>query len=250
MTSEIRNMDKYEFYKEHYFYEIERHYKLTDSLTLPVGVLTVIGSVIAFHSNKLSFGGWWDYSLVFLLVIALFFWIRSAYFLVCSRSTRSAYKYIGTPNVLEKYRLDLIEWNANLHSALRKTDEEINKEFEDYIIQTYVECVQHNTLKNDSKYGFLQKAVASLVYTLICTFLLVISSYIISLDSHHQDKIQKIEIIGTDKIHSMLECLMSKTNQNPTTANPKPVKPSPPPPRLIREGDQPPKPPSPKKETR
>ncbi len=48
-------MNLEEIYREHYFFEINRKHQLTSQLGIPIGVLTILGGVIAFFVKSVQY---------------------------------------------------------------------------------------------------------------------------------------------------------------------------------------------------
>ena len=77
-------MDINSFYKEHYFFEINKKQQLTEALVIPIGVLTLLGSIIGFYVQKYKFLKWdsTTYLFCFFLLISVTFISYSIYYLI------------------------------------------------------------------------------------------------------------------------------------------------------------------------
>lgn len=182
-------MNMKDFYKEHYFNEINRKQELTNALTIPLGVLVIIGGMAAFFARDFEFKSNIN-SFIFaeLLAVATIFIVRTIYFLISSYHNYK-YNYLPDPLDLQDYHKSLIEYHVSLGGKVEDAD----KEFEDVIVKKYNNCTHINTWNNDSKSEFLHKANESLIYSLVLILLCVVP-YLVHYYSK-PDKIQKIEII-------------------------------------------------------
>ena len=172
-------MNKYDFYKEWYFHEIDRYFKISNSLTIPIGLVTLTGSIIYYFIDKLTL----DFFNVFNSVVntcfmcAILFWLASIYYLIRTRFG-GGYSYLPTPNSIEKYEEELFNYNESQFQMLRKNNDEIQKEIEHNIIKLYIECIEKNVDINDNKSYNLYQSMTSIVYTIVVFFFVVTTRFL------------------------------------------------------------------------
>lgn len=185
-------MDRLSFYKDLYFHENERYHKLTIELSLPISMLTICGTILISYVNKIVQTIYlihWNFYNLFLtmffsclLILSLSCWIFSLYFLYRARFL-PPYSYLPTIKEMENYKNELMEWNKKLPPSFAKNNEELNSEYEEFIIESLSSCIEINTHNNDSKSGFLHNAIFFSVLTLIFILLATIFHIIIELFS-------------------------------------------------------------------
>lgn len=174
-------MDIIIFYKELYFHEIDRKFKLDQALTLPIGLNTIIGGAIYVFISELNL----VYSDIIknlfdiFLLLAIFAWLITIYYLIRSRFVNS-YAYLPAEKI-NQYHNDLVYWNNSKDTNLKLSDAEIDKNIDDFMCDILVVCVKRNFSNNNLKSGFLHQATNTIVYNLIFLFLLVALRYIIKI---------------------------------------------------------------------
>lgn len=229
-------MDKHEFLKEHYFFEISRRHQLTSALSIPIGIVAILGGVLAFflQNIKPSFSPS-SLVLTILLVLAVYFVIRTIYFIIKSYHNYT-YGYVATPKQLMEYYKQLIEYYKSIGSSTDEADKELELQINDQ----YAHYASQNTRNNDSKSEYLHKANSNLIYSLV--LVTVCAGPYLFITQSGEDRVQKFELVGVEKLFQKGGAAMS--NEQPPQ---QPVeKPRPPPGREFREGVQPPKQPSPR----
>lgn len=222
-------MDIHGFCKEHYFFEADRRHQLTGSLSIPIGVLTVlIGTVLVMVQGMRMPFNMMDKVQISILSLSAVFMLASIYFLIRSYFNYS-YGYIATPEELKHYYDKLIAYYKAINAGVGSNAAE---ELEEYITCEYAKYAHRNALNNNQKSYYLHKANGFLVGALI-TILLSGIPYLIHIVSAPTN-VQKIEIVnfkpmGGDKMAE------EKQEVKPTQI----VKPSPPPGRVIKESEDP-----------
>lgn len=224
------------FFKELYEAELERREKITSSLVIPIGILSLLGSGIIYLIQKLEFFiDFINTMVLIILIVATIFFCYSVYYLIKSYFGYT-YKFLPTPKELEQYWNKLREYYKTQDVDYKTAD----AEFEQYIENSYVDSTTENTWNNDSKSEYLHKANRAMVWCLVlilaCSFPVLVKE---------KDEIQKVQIVNERLTIQNMENNMGK-EQKPSSANqqikPSIQKPEPPPLRQIKEGVQPPKP--------
>lgn len=160
----------------------------------------------------------------------------TVYFLVKSYFGYS-YGYIATPKELREYYFSLLEY----HSSNSGSQQDVEKELEEYINSEYADHTHRNTKNNDTKSSHLHKAngflIASLVFIIFSGLPYVAKSVMNGSD------VQKIEITNFPTLKTGVQSMPNESKPEPTkqqTPPPQPVeKPSPPPGRIIKEREVP-----------
>jgi hypothetical protein len=228
-------MDKHDFLKEHYFFEINRRHQLTSALSIPIGIVALLGGVLAYFLQNIKPSLSWPHiAMIVLLVFALYFVGRTAYFLIRSYHNYT-YGYVATPKQFLEYHQQLVEYYRAIGSDPVEADNELEKQ----INEQYAQYATQNTQNNDSKSEYLHRANSSLIYSLILVLACALPYLFLSLTGN--GRVQQIEVVGLEKLMEKGETTMS--NKKPP--QPPIEKPKPPPGREFREGVQPPRPPSP-----
>ena len=186
-------MDILDLYKEHYFFEINRRHQLTSQLSIPIGILIILGGLGAYISKNISICSK-NMKILFivLLVISTLFFILTIYYLIRSYYGYT-YRYIPTPKEIDDYRKQLKEY----HERVGNSEERVIIEIKEFLTERYAISTHKNTWNNDSKSGFLHKANTALIYTLL-SLLLNASLFFWINSNNHANNVQKVEIINID----------------------------------------------------
>ena len=160
-------MDLHQFYKDHYFYEAEKAHKLTGSLTLPIGILTIIGGALTATIEPIgAHVGFMEVTRLLFQAIAWISILAAGYFVVRSRF-RYVYDYIPTPQQVSDYRDYLISSSDSTGAVASKVDDKLER----WINSSYAQCAHTNTLNNDKKSTYLHSANVFIIFALIFTIL-------------------------------------------------------------------------------
>lgn len=228
-------MDYHQFYKEHYFFELDRKHKLTDALVIPIGVLSVLGGALVVMVKELDVP-LNSFELIQLCLIAL--GAVSICITTCFL-TRSyygySYSYIATSKELKEYYEGLVAY----HESLEDSKQNAALLTEEYINSEYAKHTRVNTDNNDKKSGYLHYAngflIASLVIVILAGLFYVVNSLIST------PEVMKIEIVKIPlSPKGAQEMSEDKKPKVPKQESPPPKrveKPTPPPGRVLKESD-------------
>lgn len=231
-------MDLHELYKNHYFFELSRKDQLASAVTIPAGLLTIIGGAIVTiaHTIDMPFTRL-EISELILLGLATVCVFISIYFLIRSYF-HYGYGFIATTLEIKKYKEELEDY----YQGTKKVNKKVNCEIEEFINNQYVKHTDLNTRNNDRKSSYIHKAnwalILSLVFTILTGIPFVIKS---AIDSEQVYKVeilerkQGINIMSKDKKDSGSQ----KKPQQPSNTSDK-SKPTPPRGRVILEDFTPP----------
>lgn len=194
-------MDRYELYKDLYFFEIDRKQKLTNGLGIPIGFATVLASAIFFYLREFNFSqNFTTLAFLGLLTFALFKLGRGIYFIIKSNYDYS-YRYLPKGEELEDYFLKNLGHNEKLEKYNKKNDlkdidhlEKSSNEFKSFLIRKFVHANQKNGQNNRNKSEYMHSASGCLIYAFV---IISISAVPYFIQEHiHPDKAPKVEIIN------------------------------------------------------
>ena len=187
-------MDLQEFYKEHYFFEIDRRHQLTSALSIPVGVLTLLVSALFVISKDLALplDSFQVIQLCFiaisvgLIITTIYLLVRSFY--------NYEYGYIATPKELKDYHDKLVEYYERRYVNQKRALEEI----EELVNSQYAEYAHVNNFNNRRKSTYLHRANGFLIGSLLSVFITSIPYIVKSVCS--PKPVQKIEIVNLTEV--------------------------------------------------
>lgn len=156
----------YKVVKERYFWEHERKNELNNSISIPVGIISVLIGCIAYFfnnepqvSNLLLFVLYWIF--IFLSIVCLFFCLFCFFF----HQTGYTYCYISSPDKLYEYEKNYIE---NFQKNNVKVDYEIiNSKVSEFLYKQYVDASTKNKENNERKVKFYRYLIISLTMCII-----------------------------------------------------------------------------------
>lgn len=220
-----------EYFRQYYSDELKRKDEIYQRLNLPISIIIVFCGIIWYFINIIDFTNI-DY-LSFILLIFTFFQVLGVsfivYFIIKAYHFTKEYGYVADPETLNNYIIELKEYYS--HVEPNKSDESTEKDFREYIYNEYIKYGKLNCKNNDMKSAHIYNANKSIIITLV---IFIISSMPFYVLYRKKDNIQKIEIINKLEITAMPDEKPKPTPQQP------PQKPTPPPGRLIKEGQLPP----------
>ena len=210
-------MTRFEFYIYIYYKELERKKSLSDSLTLPIGIITGLIAWLFYFFNTYitkveSKVPMWTFVIYISALVAL---VVAIYFLTLSYfepkfkwkkyyfniTTAYNYYYIALANEYEKY-----------YTKTNKEDD-----LEKILIEDFINCAQYNTTLNERKTARLLKAKICMVGCLFLSFGLLVFP-MTNRSALSESKPQEVRIIDTVKIKHMN---LATENQPPKEDKPK-----------------------------
>jgi hypothetical protein len=231
-------MDIRDYYKEHYFLESTRKGELTNALSLPLGILSLLigGLMIVAQGIHLPLNDVAIFLLVLMAVAAIFI-LRTIYFLIRSYYNYE-YGYVPTPLEIKTYKEGLFTYYVSLgdspEDAIKKADSEALQ----HVDSEYAAHADRNAKNNNRKSSFIHNANSSLIGAIIVT-LTVGATYIVT-SIRTVSGPQKIEIVNLKEI-TMAEPTNNTPPKAPEVPEPKPTpepiptKPTPPPGQVLKE---------------
>jgi hypothetical protein len=177
--------------RESYYEQLRRKNELTNALTIPIGVVSVVGGVLFFVLGNITV----PFSNFEILQIGLsvgsgVFLMASIYFL-CRSYWSCEYGYLPTPKELLQWRTDLVEHHQKHQPALstREVDDRVAEEF----LRYYADNAHINVLNNDKRSLFLYKANGVIICAVVIGLVAGASSIVGSFD--REDKVHSVRIV-------------------------------------------------------
>jgi len=162
------NLD--EFYKDQYENELTRREQLASSLSLPIGVATIVGGAgFALAQSVQAPLDVLEIAVAALLALALAAGLGIAYFLF---KVQIGYKYcyLPTPQSIEDYREALTVYYKARGKSDAEASSQADAEVSQYITRSYITAADANSRKNDAKSNYLANAYVCLVILVSVTF--------------------------------------------------------------------------------
>ncbi|MGB4765335.1 MAG: hypothetical protein WBH09_00315 [Rugosibacter sp.] len=225
-------MDIRDYYKEHYFLEATRKGELTNALSLPLGILslligglTVVAKEIHLPLNNVSV------LLLALIAAAAIFILRAVYFLI-----RSYYNYeyghVPTPLEIKTYKEGLIAYYVSLGDSTEDAIKKADSEALQHIDSEYAAHADRNAKNNNRKSSFIHNANSSIIGAIIFTFAVGSTHIVTSIRT--ASGAQKVEIVNLKEI-TMAEPTNNAPPKAPEVPAPTTAKPVPPPGQILKE---------------
>ena len=223
------------FYKEAYFFELDRKDKINSNLNLPITVLVLVVGVLSYYLNNLPNLGYNFSSVVFCLSILILIVNTCVSFYFLYRCfTGYSYDYIDPTKKIFEYVNDIRTYNKQVDKV---NTMDVDYELTELFIDQYCRCATINSQNNKRKTGYLRStsfAILSSVLTLaISAFPFFVLKY------QFASEIQKIEITNLEEIimadnkDKPEPKPQTQGNPNPATLTPKSVPPKPVKPEIV-----------------
>jgi hypothetical protein len=190
----MRIYELLEFYKEMYFFEIQRSERFDNRLQVPMAALVILIGFQAFMFKGVNFENSSEGIKVFctLFFFSAFFTAISVYFLKRSWGG-SKYEFIPLANTLDEYRKSLMA-----HYDETECGVETKKLYQQSLIDYYIECSSFNADINEKRARDLYLGVA---YIGVSTFLSIVSfiSYF-GYELEIKETVNKVQVVSPVKI--------------------------------------------------
>ncbi|MBM2813032.1 MAG: hypothetical protein HW416_3791 [Chloroflexi bacterium] len=156
---------KLDFLKERYEFELDRKEKLTAALTLPVGVLSLLGGALtamarSFTYKDLTVSGFF---LVFLVAAVLSFFI-CAYRLMRAYHAQT-YIYLPLLSEFETFEEEDRQWRAYVEATGGDLSNE--EDFDSWLRKRIINAADANTRSNDQRAKWLHQS-RSWLFAVFC----------------------------------------------------------------------------------
>ncbi|MDX9848621.1 MAG: hypothetical protein RBT74_16690 [Tenuifilaceae bacterium] len=175
-------MDKrYEYYKEQYFFELNRKEQLSSRLSIPIGFMTAILSAYAYFGVSLFsiYGHWSLWVFCFFILGSLIFSSRAGYYLFKS--------FVGL-----KYGYNPPSKNLYEYELKCKDNPKLDDIFFRGIKESYVNTTTKNRNNNNQRAESLYRTSLNTIYSIIFIILAAIPFFIgKSLNEYNNQKSPK-----------------------------------------------------------
>ena len=228
---------EYKEYKELYLFELQRKNDLTNSLAIPIGIVSIIAGALFYIISQISY----PFSSIEMLEVILFvistFLLSTSIYLLIKSYFNYAYGYIPTAQQIEQWRSQLVRYyeDQNTDDAETHADKDVTV----FLTSKFAEHAHHNTLNNDSKSTYLHNANLFIISSIIVMFftggIFIIHSF------STPETTYKVLLVEPNKTGDSTMADDNKTKpKEPPRKPPTQEKPPPPPDRIIKEEQQPP----------
>ncbi len=235
-------INRFDFYKEFYFKELDKRNEINNSLSLPIGLISalVASNFYLITNFDFKYQAWLSISFSTLLVIGLLLLIFSIFHLIKAYNDfPKGYEYILIPDTTEidKYYNELKEYYKNNSSLLDTSDIEV----EDYLLNEMIKNTGENQKNNKRKYKFRYNCE---YYLIACFITLCLSATLFSINyakKPEKNDITKVKLIDVNP-NEIITFTIDTTKfkmAKATTNTSQPPKPTPPLSQVIKEGQNP-----------
>jgi len=222
-----------ELLKEQYKWELERHDRINQSLSLPIGVVVLLVGVLAYCGRTFSTCTWgpWSCVLAFLTLSLLAAVILAVVFLTHSFYGYK-YAYLSTAGEFFDYATELEQhYSSQPRVALPALVEDRIRRL---LIVEYAKCATRNTQNNDTKSKYRHRAATCIAIALAILFLILVPLCAVSL-CESVSPVQKVQLMGPSGKGQDMTDDGSDQEQIPPVPEPQPDEPQPPKVRIIKE---------------
>ena len=175
-------MNSFDFYKGLYDNAVSRRFDLDNALNIPVGLIVILLTLMAFIISSLNFSKniTVNWIIIGFLLISLILLLRAIFFLSKSYTDFfKNYRYLNLPfsYYLRKYQLDLESYNSKMKDEKDKID------FENQLIEQLNQFTDNHIITNEYRAKTLAKAKAAIVLSvfplLIASILVITIKYLL-----------------------------------------------------------------------
>jgi hypothetical protein len=190
----MRKNELLEFYKEIYFFEIQRSERFDNRLQVPTAALVVLIGFQAFMFKGVNFGNSPEGIAIFCVgfILSILSTAISIYFLINSWGG-SKYQFIPLACTLDDYRKSLMD-----HYSESECGVETKKLFQQSLIDYYIKCSSFNADVNESRARDLYLGVVFIGLSSLSSILSFIPYF--GYDLEIKETTNKIQIVSPIKI--------------------------------------------------
>lgn len=156
------------FLKDRYDYELRRREELTTALTLPVGVLTVLGGAMAAMARSFSYEGGsvtWAFGAFLILSVLAF---GMCLLLLARAYHPQTYIYLPLLAAIKQSEEEFLKFS----NVIAHEGAEVLDEFDSQLDEHVISAADHNTRNNERRSAQLHLARIALFAVLILTALM------------------------------------------------------------------------------
>jgi hypothetical protein len=239
-------MDKFAFFKDQYYKEIDRKNDITSSFSTPIGIISALVAGIFYSLTTFDFSFHLILSLTFVgLVFASIIFLGLAIFhLIKALSDFHDgfnYAYLNNADELDNYHRQLKEYYKQSNIA-----DTSDTEFDDYVLSELIKSTAINQKNNDKKIYHRFLCNKFMVSTFLVLCVLTIPFGVNFSIKKAKPNIQNISIDSTLNVNlktkqnqSLIDSAIIKLYKMEEENEKKVEKPLPPPTKMLTEGEKP-----------
>ena len=154
-------------YRESYYNELSRKERFYAELSLPIGIATILVSSVIYNLEKLFTitGVVYQIAAIILMIILSISLIAAVICMILSYYNYG-YEYLPTSIEIENYYNKLKDYY--------KDSNVVEREFSEFLINSYCKCNSTNTENNDKRSAFLHRAKTNIIIALIFASVLAV----------------------------------------------------------------------------
>lgn len=173
-----------EYYKEQYYFELNRKGQLSNSMSIPIGFMTVIFTACTYFGLNLNdiFNHWTLWPFLVLFSVALFFIFRASKHLI-KAFTGLKYGYNPPPEKLYEFE------------QKHKNDKNLDDKFFEGIKKSYINTTSINRINNNSRANNLYKTNLNTIIAIIFIIISAIPFFIGKNLNEFNNKNRKLNFI-------------------------------------------------------
>lgn len=157
----------FNFYKEQYFFEIQRRQHHYNSLSIPIAFMTAIFTVYAYYFNKfLVFNCYATIKIVFLIITSIsILSLSKACFHFYKAFTGREYGYVPNPTLINSFEKELKKTNTQIYAETLCME---------HIKTSFIKTAGHNKEQNHIRSTQLHHCNQYVIFSLILTIIAAI----------------------------------------------------------------------------
>lgn len=148
-------------YEDNYHRELARRNELRAAVSTPLGILTLLGSLLGFMLQRYAFSLDLGGVLFGLLALATAVGIGTAAFFLARAIHGHTYKHIECAMRLREHHLALREW----HEEYGQGKEGANSDFDEYLEKSYAIAGDHNARLNEARSADIFRAHRAMIFS-------------------------------------------------------------------------------------
>lgn len=165
-----------DFYKEVYYKEIERKCDLSNDLSLPIGIISILSTVFFFFLSTFDYKTNHVISVIFILfaTIGIAFIIASIIYLILAYDSHpwaKPYDYLAFPNEIAEFYDGYMQYFQETESNTLDIPTKTDKELEKYLLKAFIRTATVNMKKTDTRSSQLHKSKSFLLVSFILLLL-------------------------------------------------------------------------------
>jgi hypothetical protein len=185
--------DLYRFSEDQYKYELARRNELSGSISIPMGIISLIGGGIYLMLKEVRFPlTELEIGLVTVAIAALVSMVVSAVMLAIALAG-SRYRYVSTARELKEWRRRVVQSYLDRQVPQEKAESFADSNLREALQEKFSEAAHHNTVLNDKRSLWLSWANFGMVFGLVFAF--ITGGLDLYISTQRDDPIEKVEIV-------------------------------------------------------